>query len=544
MHRLVFLRYFIALLFVGNLQAQQEFNYYDTLRGTNSKFRACYDVTYYDLNLTIVPDQKYIEGYNAIHYKVLTDFDTLQLDLFNNYIIDSLTWNDEQIRYRTDSNTIFVLFDDQVQKQGQAGIIKVYYSGSPIEAKNAPWDGGFVWSTDNSGEQWAGVACEGIGASLWWPCKDHLSDEPDSMGIHLTVPANLDCISNGRLRTIEDKKDYKTYNWDVSYPINNYNVTFYLGNYELIQSKYSTKDGEQLNISYYPLKHNLEKAQKYFEGQVVPMLSAYENYFGPYPFLKDGYKLVEAPYWGMEHQTAIAYGNKYQINDFNFDFIIIHESAHEYWGNSVSVSDHGEMWIHEAFATYMESLFLEFRDSLSAAEKYLAEQKLRIKNEVPILGPTGVNFDRWPDADMYYKGSWILHTLRSCTNNDSLWFGTLKMLYKTFQLRQINTNDILSFFDENLNFKASTPLNYYLNDTTNPRLVYKLIKHTKKKSTLSYKWINVPEDFSLPILFKYSNGSSSMEIVESHWKSKELKKINYIEIPEKKYLIDVQQLTE
>lgn len=531
--------FFFTSVIISYAQEQNHFTYYDTLRGADSKFRSCYDVTYYDLHLTIVPDQEYIEGFNAIHYQSVRDFDTLQLDLFNNYIIDSLTWNDEQIRYRTDSNTIYVIFDQGKQVVGSSGVVKVYYSGFPNIAKNAPWDGGLVWSKDSVGNTWSSVACEGTGASLWWPCKDYLGDEPDSMSIHFTVPVQYDCISNGSLRGVDLEEDYATFNWHVSYPINNYNVTFYLGKYSEVKSSFLSSDGSEVPLSFYPLTCNKNGGSTYFEGQVLPMLKAYEHYFGRYPFAKDGYKIVEAPYWGMEHQSAIAYGNDYLLNDYGFDFIIIHESAHEYWGNAVSVKDHGEMWIHEAFATYMESLYLEYRDSLPIAEAYLQEQKLRIKNKQPILGPLHVNYDGWPDADMYYKGSWMLHTLRNSIDNDEQWFSIIKGLYAKYQGTFVTTNNVISFIDEKIDFNVKPFFVKYLSDTTYPVLEYNFEKITKKKSIIKYRWTNVPPDFVLPVNFILSNGAVFRNLVTTNWKSQEFKRITSIEVPEEKLLIKV-----
>src|SRR5690606_34322216 len=272
---------------------------------------------------------------------------------------------------------------------------------------------------------WIGVACEGIGASLWWPNKDHLSDEPDSMRMSYTVPSGLMAVGNGIFRNQKDLGNgFTQFDWFVHYPINNYNVTVNIAKYAHLEDTYRSKDGDTLALDYYILENNADTARAHFK-QVIPMLACFEESYGKYPFWKDGYALVETPYWGMEHQGAIAYGNEYENNAFDFDFIIVHESAHEYWGNSVSVNDHGEMWIHEAFTTYAEALYLECRDDYKTSVAYLLTQKPNIKNQLPILGPIGVNYSGWEDADMYYKGSWMLHSMRNTIDNDALWHKTI-----------------------------------------------------------------------------------------------------------------------
>lgn len=505
------------------LYAQETFNRYDSLRGSLSKYRTCYDVTFYDLNLTVQPDDKYIEGYNAIHYEVIKDFDTLQLDLFNNYIIDSLTYNDRQIRYRTDSNTIFVLFDDDHQRKGGKGVIKVYYSGYPAVAVHPPWDGGFVWERDKNGRHWVGVTCEGIGASLWWPNKDHLSDEPDSMGIHITIPEDLFCVSNGTLRSINELPGLRTFNWFVHYPINNYNVTLNIANYTEIKDQYLATDEEKMDLNFYVLDYNLEKAQQHFR-QVKPMLRCYENLFGKYPFWKDGYALVETPYWGMEHQGAVAYGNEYQNNAFDFDFIIVHESGHEYWGNSISCTDHAELWIHEAFTTYTEALYLECMYDKRKSIDYLKTQQTRIKNTEPLVGPLDVNYHNFGTADMYYKGTWMLHTLRHAMNNDSLWFGILKQLATDYQYGSIRTEEVIEYFNIRTSVDVRPIFLHYLYKTDIPRLILEIKKITKKKTSIRYRFDNVDDGFELPIELYMTNGQILHKRAGNSWKEMVVKK--------------------
>ncbi|HXA01346.1 MAG TPA: M1 family aminopeptidase, partial [Cytophagaceae bacterium] len=319
-----------------------------------------------------------------IRYTTVEDFDKMQVDLFAGMYIHRVMHHGISISFKRDSNAVYIQFASTQQK-GKEDSITIYYSGSPHIAANPPWDGGIVWSKDSLGRPWAAVACEAIGASVWWPCKDHLSDEPDSMSMSFIVPEGLSCISNGNLTGVFTIPGKSIYSWMVHYPINNYNVTFYIGHYSHFNDSLKNKEGKTLGLDYYVLDYNLSKAKKHFDI-VKPMLLCYENLFGPYPFYRDGYALVEAPYWGMEHQGAIAYGNHFKTDMPGLDYIIVHESAHEWWGNSLSVADHGEMWIHEAFATYSEALVIERLHNYNTSLQYLADQKLNIKNQEPILG--------------------------------------------------------------------------------------------------------------------------------------------------------------
>jgi aminopeptidase N len=350
----------LFLLFIATgCYAQQYpvFTHADTLRGMLTPERKCYDVYFYDLHLKINPDDHSISGYNVIYYKVARGFNKMQVDLFKNMAIDSIMHRNHKLKYHRDSNAVFVKFAT-MEQQGAKDSIKIYYHGIPQVAKKPPWDGGFVWSHDSVGKPWIDVACEGTGASLWWPCKDHLSNKPDSMRMSFDVPTGLMCVSNGRLRSEKKLDDgYTRFSWFVSVPIINYDVTLNIADYAHI-SDYYLNGKDTLTLDYYVLRYNEQRARTHF-AQVKPMLACYEKFFGKYPFYKDGYKLVETTYWGMEHQSCVAYGNHYFNNSFGFDFIIIHESGHEWWGNNLSCSDVADMWLHEAFTTYAEALYIE-----------------------------------------------------------------------------------------------------------------------------------------------------------------------------------------
>lgn len=510
-------RLFLLLIACSPFQVfGQPFTKSDSLRGTLNEFRSAYDVTFYDLNLKVNPEQKSISGFNAIHYKVLQDFQKIQIDLFANMHIDSITTENQKLSFKREGNAVFVAFQTAQQK-GTNGAIKIYYGGNPIVAERPPWDGGFVWQKDDNGYDWIGVACEGIGASLWWPNKDHLSDEPDSMRITCAVPDGLMCVANGNLiRTEKAEAGYQSFTWFVQYPINNYNVSLNIGDYAHIQDVYKSENGKALALDYYVLKYNEEKAKEHF-NQVHEMLACFEKSYGKYPFWNDGYALVETPYWGMEHQSAIAYGNDYQNNEFGFDFIIVHESAHEYWGNSISVGDHAEMWIHEAFTTYAEALFLECKHDYPTAIRYLLTQKPKIKNQQAILGPMGVNYSGWEDADMYYKGTWMLHSIRNTINNDSLWHATIKKMYQHFAYQHVGTQDIVSYISKETGYDLHPIFDLFLNYTEVPKLEYSIKEARKGEYTLEYRWNTAVEGFNMGMKYSHGKGESNIIYPNNLW---------------------------
>lgn len=481
-----------------------EFSHADTLRGMLRAERTCYDVHFYDLNIQVDIDKKQLMGHVDICYEAVNSFERMQIDLFENMEIFRITQGDKTLDYERLHNAVFI--EMPLQEKGMQKCIRVDYGGMPIAAANAPWDGGFVWDEDDNGNPWVGVACEGTGASLWWPNKDHLSDEPDSMAINISVPNPLTCVANGNLRkTIAQKNDYTRYEWFVSYPINNYNVTVNIGDYTHFADTYTAADGDTLALDYYVMPYNLEKAKKQFE-QVPLMLACYEQFFGKYPFWRDGYAMVETPYLGMEHQGAIAYGNEYMRgykggmipDDMDWDYIIIHETGHEYWGNSISTNDHAEMWIHESFTTYMEALYVECRYSYSDAVRYLKSQRPFIGDEQPILGPLDVNFGAWDHSDHYFKGSWVLHTLRHAINDHELWFDILKSFYQEHQLSNVKTEDFIQYVSKRTGKDYAPFFAQYLSYPKPPKLLYRL-KQVNDELKISCVWESDVEAFEMPI---------------------------------------------
>ncbi|NOT37911.1 MAG: M1 family metallopeptidase [Saprospiraceae bacterium] len=505
---------FIAILFPLSIRSQgNSFTYKDSLRGAMRKERE-FDVTHYDLHVKINPDKKFIEGYNTISYVGKTDCNELQVDLFENMKILSIKAGSTNLKYRRIFDAIFIDYPIRLDKKDK---ITIEFEGNPIVAKNAPWDGGFVFSKDQNGDHWIGVACEGTGASLWWPNKDHLSEEPQNMDIYVTAPKGYMAISNGKL--IDEQKSGKnntTYHWHVSYPINNYNVTVYIGKYTHFTEEMKTLSNEKLMLNYYVLQYNLDKAKTHFE-QTKKMLESFDNYCGTYPFINDGYSLVEAPYLGMEHQSAIAYGNEFlrgykgeRIPDhLHFDFIILHESGHEYWGNSVSCTDHSEMWIHEGFTTYMESLYVEYMYGKEEGLKYLEYQKPFIKNNAPLLGPKDVNFDG-NSSDIYYKGAWILQTLRKSLSNDTLFFKIFKGFYDKHKYGFATTMDFVDYVNLSSGFDYSAFFRQYLKHKPLPKLIYK-IGHRDNYTSILYKWDCLESQFTFPVEFELDGKKIRLE---------------------------------
>ncbi len=500
------------------INQKKEYTRADTLRGSLRPERTCYDVTYYELDVKVDTVKRSVTGSNRIVYKAVEDFTTLQLDLFDNMKVIAITAGGKELRYRREYNAIFVEMPETV-KAGTTGELLVNYFGVPTVAKRAPWDGGFSWSYDRNGHTWIGVSCEGMGASSWWPCKDWLGDEPDSMRIHCNVPGGLRCVSNGREEPASEKEDgTTTYNWLVSYPINSYNVTLNIGDYVEFSDEYIADDKTKLPLNYYVMRYNLDKARLHFM-QVKPMLKCYEKYLGKYPFWNDGYALVETPYLGMEHQGAIAYGNKYLTGyagtdysriGLDFDYIIIHETGHEWWGNSVSCNDIADMWIHESFCTYTESIYVECMFGKDTAIKYINAHKAHIGNKEPIVGPYGVNEEG--DGDMYAKGALFLNTIRSIVNDDTRWWGLIKgMCDTTFKMKNIGYTDVLAYFNQKTGKELSTVFAQYLKHPAIPVFHYKLKKVRRGEYELTYYWQADATGFAMPVIVS-TTGNKTMQL--------------------------------
>ena len=511
------MRKYLLLLFsiscLGFANAQKKAA---VLRGALSVERTCYDVLHYDLVVDVDINKQYLKGSNRITFRTVSNTKRIQIDLYANMQIDSILYQQKKIPFERVYDAVFVDFP-QFLKAPLIQEIKVFYQGKPTVAENAPWDGGFVWSKDKNNKPWVGVACEGDGASLWWPVKDHLSDEPERMRMSYTIPKGLYCVGNGdlidRKKVLVNGERKETFVWEVSYPINNYNVTLNIADYTHFSDTYEGIEGIY-DLDYYVLSYNKEKAEKQFE-QVKPMLDCFEAKMGPYPFSKDGYALVETPYLGMEHQSAIAYGNNYQPGyagrypgEMDFDYLIIHETGHEWWGNSVSMNDIADMWIHESFCTYAESIFAECTYGYESMLAYLWYQRKFINNISPITGVHGLN-QKGNGTDMYYKGSWMLHTLRNVLNNDEQWMDLIRGIAKEFRLKNVDRKDVIDYINKETGIDFTTFFHQYLDEENYPTFEYR-IKRKKGIVYMQYRWKGAVREFDMPVWI--GKGEKSQQI--------------------------------
>lgn len=499
----VFLITCLLLVCVNLVQAKQ------------NKLKDSYDVLSYQIELKVIPSSQEILGSNLIKIRALKGLKKIELDLFENYLISSVLWKDKRLKFERGKRNFIVEFKNTLSKDDSIEFT-VHYSGKPPVAKNAPWDGGFVWSKDDNGKPWVGLACEGLGASCWLPCKDQWDDEPNRVQMVLKVPKGLVGVSNGRLMAKRSYPDgYDGYEWLVKSPINHYNITINVGDYKHWEDHYVSANGKILDLNYYVLEKNLSDAKTHFQ-QVKRMLKAFEFYFGLYPFYKDGYKLVETPYWGMEHQSCVAYGNDFKNNKFGFDFIIIHESGHEWFANNITAKDKADMWIHEGFTTYSEALFVEYYFGRLRAIQYLKEQKEKIENKLPLIGPRGVNYNR-PDNDNYYKGTWILHTLRNCLDNDTLWFSTLKEMNEQFRHQTVTSKQIEEFISARTKTNWKPFFDQYLRSKELPIIEYYIIKKNGLNE-LHYRLKSSVKNLKLPVKVTLAKDKFDFLVFEKRWK--------------------------
>ncbi len=492
----------------------------DTLRGALSPLRSSYDINYYHLDIKLDIEKKKISGSNLFKFTAVQDLNQLQFDLFENLNIEKVNYKGKEIPFKREFNAVFINFPERIKK-GTKAEFTVFYHGNPSIARNPPWDGGFTFSADQNGKPWVSVSCQGFGASSWWPNKDHQSDEVDSMLISIAVPKGLMNVSNGRLISTKDKEDnYTQYNWFVSYPINNYNVSLNVADYVHFNDSYQGENGN-LTLDYYVLRENLDKAKKQFGENVKPMFGVFENWFGPYPFYRDGYKLIETPYLGMEHQTAVAYGNKY-INGYRgrdlsgtglglkWDYIIIHETGHEWFGNNITTKDIADMWIHEGFTMYSEALYVESIEGKAAGAKYIAGIRSNIMNNKPVIGIYNVNHEG--SGDMYYKGANLIHMTRILLDDDKKWRELLRGMNKEFGLKTTTTEEVVSYINKITGKNLSKIYDQYLRYAQIPVLEYKQVGNQ-----VSYRWQADVENFDMPIRMKRG---SKMEWIkpEKEWK--------------------------
>ena len=504
----------------SGLAQHSNFSKQDTLRGSITPERVWWDLLHYNLDFKVDPSSKSIEGSNLIRYEVLSQNQLMQIDLQPPMEITAVLENNKELNYKRDGNVYYI----QLKKNQQIGTINeiiIHFKGAPKISNNPPWDDGFTWEKDNNGTDFIATSCQGGGSSIWWPSKDHMYDEPDQgIELSITAPKHLISVANGRLiQTKESSNKTNTSTWKVVHPINNYGVNINIGDYVHFTEKYKGKKGV-LDCDYYVVSYNLEKAKKQFK-EVSRTIEAFEHWFGPYPFYEDSYKLVEVPYLGMEHQSSVTYGNGYQNGykgidlsgtgwGLKFDFIIVHESGHEWFANNITNIDIADMWIHESFTAYSENLFLDYHFGTEASNAYVTGTRKKILNDKPIIGNYDVNNSG--SSDMYYKGANMLHTLRQIIDNDEKWRSILVGLNKDFYHQTVTTKQIENYIDKFFKIDLKPFFDQYLRTIKIPTLEYKL-----EHNNIFYRWSNIVDGFSIPVNV-FINSNSEWIKPTSRWK--------------------------
>jgi aminopeptidase N len=531
---------------VAPLAAQDSarFTHADTLRGSNGPARVWWKTTFYDLHVRVNTADSSITGYNGIVYRVLRAHQEMQIDLQPPLVMDSVVQDGGTVTHRRDGNAFFVTLT-KPQREGDRNEVVVYYHGKPVAARRPPWDGGYIWQHDSLGNRWTATANEGLGASVWWPNKDLLSEEPDSQRIAITVPDPMVDVSNGRLRSTTHNGDgTTTFEWFVVSPINNYGVSVNAGTYSHIADSFDGEGG-RLTMDYWPLAYHRDVAIEQFK-QAKSMMACFEHWFGPFPWYEDGYKLVEAPHLGMEHQSAVAYGNHYHNgylgrdlsntgHGLKWDFIIVHESAHEWWGNSITDKDAADMWVHESFANYAENLYTECLEGTKAGAEYVIGTRRLVKNDVPIIGHYGVNDEG--SNDKYYKGGNMLHTIRQIVANDEKWRGILRGAQRTFRHQTIMGRQLEEYVSREAGMDLSKVFDQYLRTTRIPVFEYKI-----DGAALSYHWANVVPGFDMPVRIAVQSGAYTRLRPTEAWQTAQLPGWDQTMRVDENFYVDVKNL--
>ena len=525
-----------GLAFGQFFEKGKTFTKQDTLKGSNTEFRNFWDVKKYELSVEPDFQQKSIAGNNKISFEITRDISNpvFQIDLQQPMKVDVVQCSFPTPKpFRREGDFIFISSHKNFKK-GEKYTIDIGYSGNPTIAKKAPWDGGWVFTKDEKGNPWMSVADEGIGASIWLPTKDIWSDEPEN-GIIMKIitPKDLTGVGNGRLISKKTENNKNIFIWEVKNPINTYSIIPNIGKYVNFKDSYTGEKGK-LDLDYWVIDYNLEKAKKQFQ-QVKPMLKAFEYWFGSYPFYEDSYKLVDSPYLGMEHQSNIAYGNGYQNGylgrdlsgtgvGLNWDFIIIHESGHEWFANNITAKDQADMWIHEAFTNYSEVLFTENYMNKKSADMYAQGIQNNIQNDVPIIGKYGVRNEG--SGDMYAKGASMIHTMRQIINDDVKFRQILRGLNKDFYHQTVTAEQVEKYISEKAGFDFTAIFNQYLRTTDVPVLEY-----SQNGTELKYRFVNGVKNLKLPIRF----GEYTISPNES-WQTLKLKNSNPVEFSKNYYI--------
>lgn len=507
------------------LSSKKDFTRQDSLRGTDNEFRNWWNVLRYDIQIEPDFDQKFVMGKNIIQFEVTQESaaSVMQIDLQQPMNLDKIRLDGKDIKdFKRDGNIYFLDLNIEL-KLNTKHILELEFSGNPHVAQNAPWDGGWIFTKDAKGRPWMTVACQGLGASVWYPNKDYQGDEPDD-GATLTmiVPQDLVAVANGRLIQNEKLEGKLKFVWEVNNPINNYNIIPYIGHYEEIKDSYKGEKGD-LNLNYWVLDYNLDKAKNQFQ-QAKKMLKSFEHWFGPYPFYEDGYKLVEAPHLGMEHQSAVAYGNHFENGylgrdlsasgwGLKWDFILIHESGHEWFGNNITSKDVADMWVHESFTAYSETLFTQDNFGEEAGNDYVIGTRLNILNDIPMIGIYGVNQEG--SGDIYYKGANMIHTFRQLLEDDKKFRLILRGMNEKFYHQTVTTKEIEDYMSQMSGIDLTEFFNQYLRTTMVPMLEYKF-----SENEISYRWTNIVDGFDMPV--RISN-SEVWLFPTAEWKTEKIK---------------------
>jgi len=514
--------FIFLLLMATTISVAQTFTKRDSIFGSITPERAWWDLKHYDLHVSVFPDEREITGTNKITYTVIDEATELQLDLQRPMKLLNATQNGKPLEIRSEGMFYYIQLKKK-QEIGETYTLSVQFSGKPVVARRPPWDGGFTWEKDSKGKNFIATSNQGIGASIWWPNKDHAYDEPDDgTDISITVPSDLIAVGNGRLIGSEDNRDSKTWHWRVVNPINNYGINVNVGDYVNFSEKYEGLNGE-LDLDYWVLRENLDKAKKQFK-QVPMMMEAFEHWFGPYPFYEDSFKLVEVPYLGMEHQSSVTYGNRYQNGylgsdlsntgwGLKFDFIIIHEAGHEWFANNITNTDVADMWIHEGFTAYSENLYLDYHFGSEAASAYVVGTRRGIRNQAPIIGQYGVR--NHGSTDMYYKGANILHTLRQLLEDDEKWRNMLRGLNTEFRHRTVSSKQVEDYLSNAMGKGLTEFWDQYLRTTQIPQIEYKL-----DNRKLAFRYTNIIEKFDMPVI-AIINGKEEWIFPSATWTEQE-----------------------
>jgi aminopeptidase N len=507
----------VVVFLMGSLLGLSQFTREDTLRGSITAERAWWDLTFYKLSVEVFPEEKRISGENEMRFVPIASGTVMQIDLQRPMSLDSVLFKGKRMRCEQITPMVYYVYFQEALPERQEQKINMYYSGQPKIAKNPPWDGGFTWKKSKSGAHFIATSCQGLGASVWWPCKDHMYDEVDSMRIEVTVPQGLIDVSNGRLEKTVENGDKTTFHWVVKNPINNYGVNLNIAPYVSFSETYANGEKGPLSMSYYVLPENEEKARTQFL-QAPQTIEAFEYWFGPYPFYEDGYKLVEAPYLGMEHQSSVTYGNGYKNGylgtdlsgtgwGLKWDYIIVHETGHEWFANNITYKDIADMWVHESFTTYSESLFTEYFYGKEAGAAYVIGQRKHISNTSPIAGVYGVNHEG--STDMYYKGANLLHMLRRIMNNDEKWREMLRAMNREFYHRTIDGAEMEAFISRWFSMDLSKVFDQYIRETNLP-----ILEARFRGRKLHLRWKNVVPGFSMPVDLKINGQMIRQEVSE------------------------------